>query len=117
MGHSTVSFFYSLHRVFFLTGGKSDRTDDIEEERDDNGGDDTEDSKTRTTRMTRSMGRGDKLLTCQGEENPYMMFTKVLIHEDLIQRALHVDLQYLIPCKTYRLSTIIDKLLLISTQY
>ena len=55
--------------------------------------------------LQRALAMGDMLLTGQAEENLDMMFIKLLVHEDSTRRVLHVDLQYLIPCKCHRLST------------
>ena len=54
--------------------------------------------------LQHALPRGGKLLTGQVEENLDMMFTQPLIDEDLKRNVLHLDLQYLIPCKSYRLS-------------
>jgi hypothetical protein len=55
--------------------------------------------------LQHALPRGGKLLTSRAEENLDMMFTQPLIDEDLKRGVLHVDLRYLIPCKSYRLST------------
>ena len=86
---------------------------DIQETRDDNGGDDTEEDDDNEDE---EHGEGDTTSGVQRkrrQESSFYFTTEPekRIHSKeggivtVIYRVLHVDLQYLIPCKAYRLST------------
>ena len=87
--------------------------DDIQEARDDNGCDDAEEEDDNEDEDHGEGGSASGVQRKRRQEHSFYFTTEPVkrIHSKeggivtAIYRMLHVDLQYVIPCKAYRLST------------